>query len=203
VSQFANGWTVSGITTFQSGANLQANSQQNMYLSIEKQTGTESNATNVEAITSKSYFGTDADSILPITTCNPKSGLSSHQLLNLACFTAPVLGQQGSRQLHPYLSGPIYTDTDLTVFKTFNIHNAQNVEFRASAFDFMNHSLWGLSSTNVIKLKLATEDGGQSFYTNSNVLGIAESKWGTMDQKSPYSGAGYARIIELSLKYNF
>jgi len=200
IDEAANGWTVSGITTFQSGANLQSNSSQNLNLSIEKQT---SSGSNIEALTSKSYFGTDANMILPVTTCDPTSGLGAQQKIKLSCFSAPVLGKQGYRQMHPYLSGPIYTDTDLTVFKGFKVTDHQNVEFRASAFNFMNHSLWGFSGSSLISLKMATKDGGQSFYTSDDLLGVAQTSWGKMNQKSPYSGAGYARIVELSLKYNF
>jgi hypothetical protein len=200
-----NGWTISGITTYQSGANLQVNNNnsQNFGMTIEKQ---DVAGNNLEGLTTKSYFGTDVGTILPVTTCNPKSGFShSHQLLNLSCLNAPVVGTQGLRQLHPYLSGPIYTDSDLTVYKTFAITERQNVQFRASAFDFMNHSLWGVGDTSRLALKLATKDGGRSFYTNDTVLGSkgAQANWGVMDQKFPYSGAAYARIIELSMKYSF
>ena len=78
-------------------------------------------------------------------------------------------------------------------------------ETRASAFDFMNHSLWGFSQNNLLTLKMGTSDGGKSFYTNDSLLGIntSQTPWGTMNQKFPYSGAAYARIIELSMKYNF
>lgn len=200
LASVVNGWTISGITTYQSGGNLQSNSSQNLGLSIEKQ---DASGNDIEALTSRSYFGTDADSILPVTTCNPRAGLKTLQLVNLSCFSAPVLGSQGDRQVSPYLRGPIYTDSDLTVYKTFSITKRQNVQFRASAFDFMNHSLWGFSGNDLLTLKYGTQDGGHSFYTNSNLLGVAENTWGTMNQKSPYSGAGYARIVELSLKYNF
>ena len=200
VGQIVNGWTVSGITTYQGGGNLQAGYTQNLGLSIEKQ---DANGNSIEALTSKTYFGTDANSILPVTTCNPRSGLGNLQLVNLSCFSAPIVGHQGNRQVSPYLKGPIYTDSDLAVFKTFAITQRQNLEFRASAFDFMNHSLWGYSGNNLLTLKYGTQDGGHSFYTNSNILGVAQNTWGVMNQKSPYSGAGYARIIELSLKYSF
>jgi hypothetical protein len=195
-----NGWTISGITTFQSGGNLQTGNSQNFGLSIEAQTSTGS---NIEALTTKSYFGTDVGSILPVATCNPKGGPAAHQLLKLSCLSAPTIGSQGLRQIGPYLSGPIYTDSDLTVFKTFNITERQNIQFRASAFDFMNHSLWGFSGSNLTALNLATQDKGHSFYTNDTVLGVSQSAWGIMNQKSPYSGAGYARILELSAKYSF
>ena len=77
------------------------------------------------------------------------------------------------------------------------------MQFRASAFDFMNHSLWGFSGNNLLTLKYATKDGGHTFYTSDNILGVKQNAWGIMNQKSPYSGAGYARIVELSVKYNF
>jgi hypothetical protein len=201
VSGLANGWTISGITTFQSGGNLQSDSSQNLGLSLQQPKP--GNPSKNESLTTKTYFGTDADAILPITTCNPKSGLGSHQLLNLSCFSAPTLGTQGDRVIHPYLGGPIYTDSDLTVFKRFNVTERQNVEFRASAFDFMNHSLWGFSGNNLLTLTYQSNDGGHTFFTNSGILGVNTSAWGVMNQKSPYSGAGYARIVELSMKYNF
>lgn len=209
----ANGWTISGITTFQTGGNLQANSSQNLGLQIEEPSGSGNNTSgSTETLSTKTWFGTDQGSILPITTCNAKSGLSSHQLLNFSCFSAPQVGVQGNRVQHPYLSGPIYTDTDLSVFKTFNITERQNVEFRASAFDFMNHALWGSTGGNLLTLKYDTPDGGHSYTSSSALLGVPESgscstsgsaAWGCMNQKYPYSGAAYGRIVQLSLKYNF
>jgi hypothetical protein len=67
----------------------------------------------------------------------------------------------------------------------------------------MNHSLWGFSGNNLLSLKYATKDGGHTFYTSDNILGVKQTAWGIMNQKSPYSGAGYARIVELSVKYSF
>lgn len=208
-----NGWTISGITTFQTGGNLQPNSSQNLGLTIEEPSGSGNNTSgSTETLSTKTWFGTDQGSILPITTCSPKSGLSSHQLLNFSCFAAPPVGAQGNRVQHPYLSGPIYTDTDLSVFKTFNITEQQNVEFRASAFNFMNHPLWGSTGGNLLTLKYTTPDGGHTYTSSSALLGVPESgpcttsgssAWGCMNQKYPYSAAAYGRIIQLSLKYNF
>jgi hypothetical protein len=213
LSGLANGWTLSGITTFQTGGNLQANSSQNLGLTIQEPSGSGNNTSgSTETLSTRTWFGTDQGSILPITTCNPKSGLSSHQLLNFSCFTAPAVGQQGNRVQHPYLSGPIYTDTDLSVFKNFNITERQTVEFRASAFNFVNHPLWGSTGGNLLSLKYDTPDGGHTYTSSSSLLGVPESgpctttgtaAWGCMNQKYPYSAAAYGRIVELSLKYDF
>lgn len=209
VSGVANGWNISGTTTIQAGGNLQGG---NLGLSIQQPIP--GNTSQFESLTTRTYFGTDADSILPITTCNPKGGLQSHQLMNLSCFNAPVVGTQGDRQVHPYLGGPMYTDSDLSIYKTFNIHEQHNVQFRASAFDFMNHSLWGSTGGNLLSLYYSTSDGGHTFTPNTSVYGgdgvsltgtcgAGSSVWGCENQKAPFSGAGYARIVELSVKYNF
>lgn len=184
-----NGWTVSGTTTWQSGGNLQAQDTQNLGLTIL-------NTAKNENITSNTYFGTNANEVLPIATCNPRSNLQAHQLLNLSCFSAPAVGQQGVRQF-PYLSGPSYNNSDLTIYKTFGITERQKLQFRASAFNFMNHPLWGFSTTNDITLKYATANG--TSFTPNVASGLpAGYTWGTMDSKS-----GSPRIMELSLKYSF
>jgi hypothetical protein len=117
-------------------------------------------------------------------------------LLNLSCFSAPAIGQQGDRQF-PYLSGPSYSNSDLTVYKTFAITERQKVQFRASAFNFLNHPLWGFSSGNDVSLKYATTNG-TSFSPNVASGLPAGYTWGTMDSKS-----GSPRIMEFSLKYSF
>jgi hypothetical protein len=205
----ANGWNISGTTTIQEGGNLQGG---NLGLGIQQPIP--GNTSQYESLTTRTYFGTDADSILPITTCSPKSHLQSHQLMNLSCFAVPTVGTQGDRQIHPYLNGPIYDDSDFSVYKTFNITERQNVQVRAAAFDFLNHSLWGSTGGNLLSLYYSTPDGGHSFTPNTNVYsgdgvsltgacGAGSSVWGCENQKAPFSGAGYARIIELSVKYNF
>ncbi|WP_350448945.1 carboxypeptidase regulatory-like domain-containing protein [Paracidobacterium acidisoli] len=190
-----NHWTISGITTWQSGGNLQAEYTQNLGMTLNY---VDAKGTITGPLTSNSYFGTNAQSILPVLTCNPRSGLASHQLANLSCFSAPQIGQQGVRQISPYLSGPSYTNTDLTVFKTFGITDRQKMEFRASAFNAFNHPLYGFSTNNDITLNYTTPDG-HTFTPNLSALQLAQGEtWGTEDTK-----AGNARIMELSLKYSF
>ena len=130
-----NGWTVSGITTWQAGGNLQALYQQNLGLTIQ-------NTTLGHTIGSSTYYGTPSQSVLPILTCNPTSGLKNNQKVNMGCFSAPQIGQLGIRQT-PYLSGPAYFNSDLAVYKTFHITESQALRFRASAFNFLNPSAVG------------------------------------------------------------
>jgi hypothetical protein len=178
-----NGWTVSGITTWQAGGNLQALYQQNLGLTIL-------NTSLHHTIGSSTYYGTPVQSVLPITTCNPTSNLAHNQKINLDCFTAPPIGQLGIRQA-PYLSGPSYFDTDLAVYKTFHITEAQSIQFRASAFNFLNHPLPGFSSTDPLQIRLQTANNTSfSPQTSNATRGITDTKFGQ-------------RIMQFALKYSF
>jgi hypothetical protein len=156
---FANGWTISGITTWQAGGNLQAISN-NPSLGLNASTLT--------------YFGTNVGMVLPITTCDPASGLNAQQFIKTSCLAAPAVGQQGDRTIAA--NGPAYFNSDLAVYKTFHIYERHKVEFRFSAFNFLNHPIWGFNNI-----------GGAISIGNS----------GKADTKSGY------RNIELGLKYSF
>jgi hypothetical protein len=185
----ANGWTVTGVTTWQAGGNLQANFAQNMGMTIND------SATN-NNVTTLSYYGTNTGDIQPITTCNPKSGLGSHQLVNMLCLAPPALGVYGQRQIG-YLGGPSYFNSDLTLFKTFHLGERHSVEFKAAAFNFLNHPLWEYSTSSIITPTFTTTN--KANFTSTMVAPLAASglTQGTLDQKSG------RRLGELSVKYNF
>ncbi len=177
-----NGWTVSGITTWQAGGNLQALYQQNLGLAIQ-------NTTLGHTIGSSTYYGTPSQSVLPILACNPTSGLKSNQKVNIGCFSAPQIGQLGIRQT-PYLSGPAYFNSDLAVYKTFHITESQALQFRASAFNFLNHPLSGFSNNDPITIKLQTTDNKSFVPQSGNGSGIMTTKYGQ-------------RVMQFALKYSF
>jgi hypothetical protein len=177
-----NGWTFSGITTWQAGGNLQALYQQNLGLSIQ-------NTTLNRSIGSATYYGTPSNSILPLLTCNPTSGLINNQKVNMNCFTAPQIGQLGIRQT-PYLSGPSYFNSDLAIYKTFRITESQALQFRASAFNFLNHPLPGFSNNDPITIKLQTADNMTFAQQPGNRNGIMTTKIGQ-------------RVMQFALKYSF
>jgi hypothetical protein len=60
----------------------------------------------------------------------------------------------------PYMGGPLYWNSDLTVMKNFKIKERQNVEFRVSAFNFMNVGLLSFAPSDN-NLSLAINDMGQ------------------------------------------
>jgi hypothetical protein len=198
ISGAANNWTISGTTTWQGGGNLQANDSQNLGLSI-KDTATGNNVTTL------SYYGTNVGTIQPIATCNPKSGLTTHDLgggldskalLNLACLAPPALGVYGPRQLG-YLNGPSYFNSDLTLYKTFHITERQGIEFRASAFNFLNHPLWQFTTSSLITPTFNTTNKTTFASTAIDNISTPSQALGTPDQKTG------RRLGELSVKYSF
>jgi hypothetical protein len=178
-----NGWTLSGTTTWQAGGNLQANTSQNLGLTIQ-------NTTLNHTIGSATYYGTPSNSVLPIMTCNPTANLKTYQHVNLDCFTAPQIGQVGIRQA-PYLSTPSFFDSDLGIYKTFHIAEHQALEIRATAFNFLNHPLPGYSTTDLVTLKLSTPNDKTfaSQVSNTN-RGITDAKY-------------TQRTVLLAVKYKF
>ena len=77
---------------------------------------------------------------MPVLTCNPTSGLGHYQRLNGNCFSAPAVGQQGG-QKYPYISSGAYFNNDLAIYRAFHIHERQQVQIRASFFNWLNHPL--------------------------------------------------------------
>jgi hypothetical protein len=166
-----NGWMLSGITTWQSGANLQsAIASQNLGLSLQDASG--------NGLSTRTYYGTNVGMILPVYTCDPSSGLSAHQYINLSCVSAPAIGQSGQRQA-PYLSGPSYFNQDFSMRKSFNITERQKVEFRLSASNLFNHPLYFVNGNNMGTLLLRQSANSWRLASGNNAdYGVAVQKTG-------------------------
>lgn len=141
----ANGWQLSGITQLQSGANLTGNSGQNFGLNLNsaKIPGTTFNVSNV------SLLGTPDIQLNPILTCNPASNLGTNQYINPNCFSYPTqIGQNGPSVL-PALYGPAFFNSDLGLFKNFQIKESMKLQLRFNAYNFLNHPLWSFNGSNL------------------------------------------------------
>ena len=188
-----NGWTISGITTRQSGGNLQAINNPNFGLGLSYVNNPAGVSPN---LSDRTYFGTTANvAIMPALTCDPSTNLGAQQTAQLSCFTAPAPGSNGPRN-YPYLRGAAFFDSDLSLYKTFHITERQNLQFRASAFNFLNHPLWQFSSSNQLSLQYQID-------YNTHAASLASSvpkDWGYLTSKA---GAPSQRIMELALKYSF
>jgi hypothetical protein len=163
-----NGWTLSGYTTRQSGAPLQANGTinftfaSNLTVPLVGAAGTPyqlpdnsillSNGLRSNNVGQATWYGTDQTGggyagMLPLLTCDPRKHASG-QYFNPNCFTTPGQGQLGQFNW-PYIHAPAYFDSDLGIYKTFKITESKKVEFRIQATNILNHPLpqFGLAGT--------------------------------------------------------
>jgi len=200
VNGLLSGWTISGISTWQAGGYIPSalgNGVPNFGLGLTY-TDLPANA-KAQGITSgigsATYFGTDAPvPIMPVLTCNPAINTLHYQRVNGNCFSAPPVGQQGG-QNYPYMSAGAYFNNDLAIYRSFHIHESQSIQFRASAFNWLNHPLPGYSSLTPLTLAYNVDYGSKAITKNYNV-----NTFGVQDSKT---GAPYQRIIELNVKYFF
>ncbi len=183
-----NGWQISGITKLQSGEPLQGVG-----------TGSELNSASISFdgsgidLSPRVIAGTPDTTTHPFLSCDPTKGLQKHQTFNAACFVAPSPGQNGFYLL-PYIRGPWFNNHDLSLFKNFRAgkNEARSVQFRFSAFNFLNHPLWSFVGTNDPGLHVRFTGYGQPAVTPTNGMesGFVTNKVGH-------------RIVELALKYYF
>jgi hypothetical protein len=194
-----NGWQLSGITQWQSGANLTYNSGTsnnfNWQLNGAILPGTENfvnpgGGANGIAIGNQSILGTDAIQLNPILTCDPRKNLGSHQYINGSCFAVPTQVGVNGPTLLPAIYGPAFFNSDLGLFKNFQIKESMKLQFRVQAYNFLNHPLWSFPNSNNLTLQFnQATPGGPITQTNAN-FGTTTFKQGN-------------RIIELAVKFYF
>jgi hypothetical protein len=186
----ANGWQISGITQFQSGANLQAAVSSNFNVGqanlpvgtvlpdgtvLDKSVGTSASLIN----------GSPDISIQPLLTCNPGKNLGTNQYVNGSCFAPATPGHNGPF-IMPYLRGPSFFNNDISLFKNFNIGEHKKLQFRATGYNFLNHPLRTFTNGDN-NLNLSFDASGK--VTNPR-FGFADSTIGN-------------RVIQLALKFYF
>jgi hypothetical protein len=217
VKAILSGWTISGISTWQAGGSLLAelgNNVPNFGLSEAYDPAslpaTHTTTGVTTGISQATYYGTDAAlAIQPVLTCNPNLGLAKYQRIQLKCFSAPAIGGvdsigQFGGQKYPYMSMGSYFDNDLAISRTIHIRGTQNVQFRAQAFDWLNHPLPEFSGANQVTLRYLVDYPSKTITLNPgappNGAGGTSTTFGYMDTKT---ASPYERIIELNVKYIF
>jgi len=181
---FINGWQLSGITQFQSGANLAGfsnNANFNLNLNSLKIPGTKYNISNA------SLLGTTDIQLNPILTCNPASKLGHNQYVNPSCFAPPTqIGQNGPSVL-PAVYGPAFFNWDLGLFKNFQISESKKLQFRVTGYNYLNHPLWSFPA-GTPNLTLGFD--GSTGKVNTPNFGSVTDKQGH-------------RVIQLAIKFMF
>jgi hypothetical protein len=162
-NRWTKGWDVSGITHFSSGFPVTLfNYGDNSLL------GAEPNGVN--------NFGVDEPQYTPgrlELNHNPRNGAP---YFNTTLFSLQPLGQPGNARRR-FFSGPGMDNFDLAVHKAFDLTESKALEFRAEAFNALNHAqFYGPSSV----------DGNISGATFGQVVSAA----------SP-------RLMQLAVKFSF
>ncbi|MGC2401760.1 MAG: hypothetical protein WA510_18335, partial [Acidobacteriaceae bacterium] len=149
------------------------------------------------AINNQSVYGTNIDSSAagpnPIYTCSGhKQGHpGSHVYVNSSCFEAPTIPNQGNLGMLPVAYGPSYFDSDLSIFKNFNIKESMKLQIRGQAYNFLNHPLYSFpSGSSNLTLQFEQDPVSQ-------VITQANSSFGVSNQKQGQ------RVIELGAKFYF
>ncbi len=187
-----NNWLISGITTLQSGGDMQTgvSFSPDFYLQ-----GTIGNGANAYAVNNQVILGTPDVSLQPTLKCNPGTGLGKNQFINGACFGVPAIGTNG-QNIFPYDHGPAFFNSDLTLEKGFSVGGERKLRFRYAAFNFLNHPLHSFGT-------------GYASQTTLNLSDTSANGTPASAAYSPASGFGFApltigrRLSEVSLKFDF
>jgi len=177
-----NGWELSGITQLQSGAPIQPNTAGNL------------NVQWPSSYSQQQDLGTNGypNGVIPQVICDPRDGLSSGQYFNPACFAPPPKGQQGTL-VWPYIKGPGYFNSDLSLYKNFNFKEHQQIQFRMQTYNFLNHPLEQFNADgNSTDIKLNFNNNNTLSQTNINALTTG----------TPLHTVG-RRVVMFSVKYVF
>jgi hypothetical protein len=124
-------WQITGITSFVSGAPLQA---------IRGNFGMTGTLASGQTLSNELINGTPNVIMMPVLSCDPTENVQSGYLFNPACFTPPSPGKNGNWQL-PYMKGQSYWNHDLSVFKNFSLGGEKRLQLRFSAYNFLNHPI--------------------------------------------------------------
>jgi hypothetical protein len=188
----ANGWIVSGITQLQSGPPLQPN------------TGGDLNVAWPTSMQPTDLLGTNAVSATePLLICDPRKGLKSGQYFNPSCFAPPAPGHDGNI-IWPYIKGPAFFNSDLAIYKDFVFKEHQKVQFRMSAFNFLNHPLrqFGQGGAQDVNLNFSAPSAS-SCGNNPAPCGVSYTNLNATTTGSPLYKNNTPRVIEFTLKYIF
>jgi hypothetical protein len=132
--------------------------------------------------------------------------LTSRQYANGNCFALPALGTQGWWNL-PDVHGPAFEKSDLSVYKDIQISDRQQLQFRMSGFNFLNHPIPSFTNNNLNALNLTFADPSCNTTTGAGCLYSAQAALSGLTLQN--AGFGYTpykwgqRIVEFGMKYNF
>src|SRR5713226_8582538 len=164
------GWQISGVTQFQTGLPCGA-----------------TEAKDYAGVGLDSNFGCGTSGQYYVVNGTPKiigTFGTSGQWFDTSVFTKPTAGTFNTQRVRDLIHQPGYQNWNLGLFKAFPITEKTGLQFRAEAFNFINHPNWGGGS-----------GGGVTFNPTSSNFGKVTTKGGGVAQGE--------RNLQLSLRFYF
>ena len=221
LSEAANDWMVSGISTVSSGFPLASENGENFgfgygavlpaQVTYSNQTAPSTEATcqnqyGIPLVNGASYcvtsmnptvwLGTPDVQLMPklVSGVSLKGGSKQHQFINPLGFGLPLPGTNGVFRL-PYIHGPAYMDHDVTLLKNFSMGEGKSLQLRMAAFNVFNHPLVSYNNQNTNNLNLSFQHATVGQALTQNVL--TYQNFGVADIKVGN------RLVEVEGKFTF
>jgi hypothetical protein len=170
------GWQISGVTQFQTGQPCgAAHATDYARVGLDSNFGCGVNGQYWTVNGVPKIIGTFGSSGQWFATKNPDGS---------SIFTAPAPGTFNSQRVRDLIYQPGFQNWNLGLFKSFLIDEQRGFQFRAEAFNFINHPNWGGGS-----------GGGVNFDPTSANFGKVTTKGGGV--------GGGERNLQLSLRFYF
>jgi predicted heme/steroid binding protein len=170
------GWQISGVTQFQTGQPCgAAHASDYARVGLDSNFGCGVNGQYWTVNGTPKIIGTFGSSGQWFATKNPDGS---------PIFTAPASGTFNSQRVRDLIYQPGFQNWNLGLFKSFLIDEQRGFQFRAEAFNFINHPNWGGGS-----------GGGVNFDPTSSNFGKVTTKGGGV--------GGGERNLQLSLRFYF
>lgn len=227
MSSLLDGWELSGYTTYSMGAPIQPNSGDlNVnyptlsvptvdYPSVPDYSVLMPNGLRSVGVNTSTWLGTNAyNHLSPALVCDPTKHASG-LYFNPNCFAPPAYGTSGPN-IWPYIRNPAYFDSDLALFKNFQVTERQRVQFRLSAVNFLNHPLPQFGADGGIKdyqidfdhkvtqqvLNATKSTPGNPVYDTVDIHSLAQTNQNATTTGKPKFKVGQ-RTLMFTLKYFF
>ena len=164
------GWQISGVTQFQTGQPCGV-----------------AEAKDYAGVGLDSNFGCGTNGQYYVVNGTPKiigTFGASGQWFDTSGFAKPAVGTFNTQRVRDLIYQPGFQNWNLGLFKAFPIDEQRGLQFRAEAFNFINHPNWGGGS-----------GGGVNFNPTSSNFGKVTTKGGGV--------GGGERNLQLSLRFYF
>jgi len=116
--------------------------------------------------------------------------------VNGNCFQLPQIGQNGPFN-YPYIHGPAFFNSDLTLVRNVPLAAGKNLQFRLAAFNFLNHPLTTYSTSFPQQIQLNLSNLNANGYTANPASATPAPGFGVSNIKEG------RRVVEVAAKFTF